>query len=258
MTSYDPKLLDKYAELAVKVGVNLQEGQRLALFSGVGMVGVPVQLAPLVRAETKHAYLAGAKFVNVLWDDQQLNLIRLQHGRSASLEEFPDWRVQTMIEYLEAGDATLSIYAQDPDLMAGQDPAALQTLHRVSVEKMAPAAAYTRAGLVNWSIISGATAAWAQKVFPDLAVDAAEARLWDAIFDSCRVRAEDPVAAWKQHVAELAARSNYLNAKQYKALHFKAPGTDLTVGMPHGHLWTSGSWVAKNGRATHARRRVGV
>lgn len=252
MACYDPQLLDKYAELAIKVGVNLQEGQRLVLFSGSGMVGVPVQLAPLVRAVTKHAYRAGAKYVNVLWDDQQLNLIRLQHGRCASLEEFPDWRVQTLVEYLEAGDATLSIYAQDPDLMAGQDPAALQTLHHVAVEKMAPAAAYTRAGLVNWSIISGATAPWAQKVFSDLSSDAAEARLWDAIFNSCRVRADDPAAAWKQHVDELAARANYLNAKQYKALHFKAPGTDLTVGLPDGHLWTSGSWVAKNGVKTVA------
>ena len=252
MTTYDPHFLDKYAELAVKVGVNLQEGQRLAIFSGGGMTGAPVQLAPLVRAVTKHAYRAGAKYVNVLWDDQQLHLLRLQHGRSASLEEFPDWRVQTLIEYMEAGDATLSIYAQNPDLMAGQDPEALQTLHRVAVEKIAPAAAYTRSGLINWSIIAGSIAPWAEKVFPDLAPDAAEAALWETMFDICRVGADDPIAAWRQHVNALAARSNHLNSKQYKALHFKALGTDLTVGMPDGHRWTSGSWVAGNGIETVA------
>jgi aminopeptidase len=252
MTTYDPQFLDKYAELAVKIGVNLQEGQRLAIFSGGGMTGAPVQLAPLVRAVTKHAYRAGAKYVNVLWDDQQLHLLRLQHGRSASLEEFPDWRVQTLIEYMEAGDATLSIYAQDPDMMAGQDPEALRTLHRVAVDKVAPATVYTRNGLINWSIISGAIEPWAIKVFPDLAPEAAETRLWQKIFDICRVGAGDPIEAWRQHVDELAARSNYLNAKQYKALHFKAPGTDLTMGIPSGHIWTSGSWVAGNGIETVA------
>lgn len=252
MTTYDPRLLDKYAELAVKVGVNLQEGQRLALFSGMGMTGVPVQLSPLVRAVTKHAYLAGAKYVNVLWDDQQLHLIRLQHGRSASLEEFPDWRVETLVAYMDAGDAVLSIYAQDPDMMAGQDPAVLQTLNRVAVEKMAPAAARTRSGLINWSLISGATEPWAQKVFPDLAPEEAQAKLWETIFDICRVSVNDPIAAWQHHVGQLAMRSHYLNSKQYRVLHFKAPGTDLAVGLPVGHIWTSGSWVARNGIETVA------
>ncbi len=253
MTTFNPQLLDKYAELAIKVGVNLKEGQRLALgVTFFGMTGVPVQLVPLVRALTKHAYLAGAKYVNVLWEDQELDRIRLEYGSPDSLDEFPNWRVQSSVEYMEAGDAVLMVYAQDPDLMAGQDPIALEKLHAVAAEKMAPAFAHITGGNINWSVISGSTAEWATKVFPDLTPEAAEARLWDAIFDVCRVKTDDPVAVWQQHISGLEARANYLNAKEYKALQYKAPGTNLQVGLPDGHLWLTGGLVAKNGIKTVA------
>jgi aminopeptidase len=248
MTTYDPKLLDKYAELAIKVGVNIQENQRLIIGSfSLPTTGVALELYPLVRALTKHAYLAGAKFVNVLWEDPQLTLIRLDYGKPNSLDEYPDWRVQTAIEYMEAGDATLSIYAQDPDLLAGQDSAALEKLLRAAVEKTAPAAALSRSNVVNWSIIGGAIEPWAKKVFPDLAPKEAEGRLWEVIFDICRIEADDPVAVWRQHMSQLTAMADYLNAKQYRALHYKAPGTDLTVGLPFRHVWITANLTARNG-----------
>lgn len=253
MTTFNPQLLDKYAELAIKVGVNLKEGQRLALgVTVLGMTGVPVQLVPLVRALTKHAYLAGAKYVNVLWEDQVLDRIRLEYGPRDALDEFPDWRVQSSVAYMEAGGAVLMVYAQDPDLMTGQDPVALEKLHAIAAEKTADAFAHITRGSINWSVISGSTAEWAKKVFPDLTPEAAEAKLWDTIFDVCRLKTDDPVAAWQQHIGDLEARADYLNAKAYQTLQYRAPGTDLRVGLPDGHLWLSGALVAKNAIKTVA------
>lgn len=241
MTNYDPQLLDKYAELAVRVGVNLREGQRLLI------AGVPVQLAPLVRLVTKHAYLAGARFVDVEWEDREIDRLQLEYGPPESLTEFADWRAQLNSDYFERGDATLAIVGEDPDLMAGQDPAALEKVNKVRVEKMAPVLAHISANDSNWSLIAGATTAWARKVFPELTYDTAEARLWDVIFDVCRVRSADPVTDWRQHITILRAREDYLNARMFKRLHFKAPGTDLTVGLPAGHCWLSGGLTARNG-----------
>jgi aminopeptidase len=92
----------------------------------------------------------------------------------------------------------------------------------------------------NWLVIAAAVPAWAAKVFPDVAAEAQEARLWDAIFKACRLDQVDPVAAWQEHIRHLLARSQYLTQKQYAALRFTAPGTDLTLGLPRGHVWKAG------------------
>jgi aminopeptidase len=253
MTTFDPQLLDKYAELTIRVGVNLKKGQRLALGATVhGMTGVPVQLVPLVRALTKHAYLAGARYVNVLWEDKELDRIRLEYGPHDALDEFPDWRVDASVAYMDAGDAVLMIYAHDPNLMVGQDPKALEKLNSVAAAKMAPALARLSQGITNWSFISGSIAEWATKVFPGSTPEAAEARLWDVIFEICRVKTDDPVASWQQHIIDLEARADYLNAKTYQTLVYRAPGPDLQVGLPDGHLWLSGGLIARNGIKTVA------
>lgn len=241
MTTYDPQMLDRYAELAVRVGVNLEPGQRLLI------TGVPLQLAPLARLVTKHAYLAGARFVDVEWLDESIDLLRLQYGSPESLHEFADWSAQLNSGYFAAGDAVLAIVGEDPDLMSGQDPDALEIVNKVRAEKMAPVLNHISAGSSNWSLIAGSTAAWAERVLPELDGQAAEARLWELIFDVCRVRSMNPVAAWQRHIRDLGAREAYLNDKAFKKLRLEGPGTDLTMGLPAGHCWLSGGLVAKNG-----------
>jgi aminopeptidase len=100
---------------------------------------------------------------------------------------------------------------------------------------------------VNWCVISAATPGWATRIFPDLETKDATDRLWDAIFDLCRLRSDDPVAAWQGHLDHLSARCRYLNMKQYASLHYTAPGTDLTVGLPAGHVWLGGRSTTKTG-----------
>jgi aminopeptidase len=99
----------------------------------------------------------------------------------------------------------------------------------------------------NWAVIAGATAGWATKIFPKLPPQEAVSRLWDAIWKMSRLDTADPVAAWEAHLASLAARADYLNRKQYYALKYKGPGTDLTLGLPKGHLWVSGRTKTRSG-----------
>jgi aminopeptidase len=104
----------------------------------------------------------------------------------------------------------------------------------------------------NWSIVAAASPAWARAVFPDEPEEIAVARLWDAIFAASRIDAPDPLRAWEEHNAALRARTRMLNEKNYSALHFRGPGTDLRVGLADGHDWNGGATRAKNGITCNA------
>ena len=240
------KQLQKYAELAVRVGVNLRPGQRL-LVRAPAPYGVAFEHAPLVHYIAEAAYKAGARLVDVFWGDEGMELIRFANAPRNSFTEFPKWKVVGPLEYAEKGDAILTISATDPDLLAGQDSKLVNIYQDTMWKEMAP---YLRHGMnntMNWCVISAARPSWAKKMFPRLTVEKAIAKQWDTIFKMCRVDAEDPVAAWKKHIRELQAHSAYLNRKQYVSLKYSAPGTDLTLGLPKGHHWASAREIAQNG-----------
>lgn len=226
--------LTRYADLIVRVGLNLQPGQRLLISAG-GTVG---DVAPLVRAVAAVAYGAGARFVDILWGDEHVTLARLQHADPETLTNYPDWQVALLTDYAEKGDAILSITAANPDYLDGQNPEHVALLRRVAGQHNAP---YRRAmahNHSNWCVVGAAAPGWAAKVFPDVAGSEAQlARLWDAIFAMCRLDQPDPVAAWQAHIGRIRARVDYLTARQYDAVRLTGPGTDLTVGLVPGHLW---------------------
>lgn len=227
--SFEQKL-QNYADLAVKIGVGLQPGQRL-------MVRAPVEAAPLTRLVVASAYQAGARLVDVIWSDDALTLARFEHAPRDSFEEISAWPVQAILETVDDGGASLAIHAQDPGLLKDQDLELVATAQRVYQAQAAPIRQRGMANLYNWSVISVPIASWAARIFPDDTPAAQMARLWDSIFAACRVDQPDPVAAWQQHVRELTARKAYLNAKQYTALTYRGPGTDLELGLPDGHIW---------------------
>jgi aminopeptidase len=238
--------LQKYAELVVRVGLNLREGQRLVINSPTTR-GVLLHNAPLVREVAKAAYRAGARYVDVLWGDESLLKTRVQEAPRDSFDEFSDWQIKAISEMLEHDGAHLTIRSNNPDLMNGEDPEAVDQIQKVYLQKYADFSQKIGQNLINWLVIAAAGPVWAARVFPDLEPAEAEKRLWEAIFSITRVDQPDPVAAWEKHVRELRSRSEYLNAKQYAALHYKAPGTDLTVGLPPGHFWNSAGSTAQNG-----------
>ena len=240
MTSEFEQNLEKYAQVVVKVGLNLQSGQRLLIGAPVGGALAPVEAAPFVRLIAAHAYKAGARLVDVMWGDDRLQPIRLQYALRDSLHEYPAWQVTTAVEYAQRGDAILMIFAHDPDLLNGQDPELAGMVDQIAAKNTGPIFDYMARNATNWSMISVPVPGWSAKVFPNIAPEAQNARLWDTLFEICRAKHADPVAAWQDHVKQLDVRSDYLNCKRFTALRFTGPATDLTVELPASHVWRSG------------------
>ncbi len=242
------ELLQKYAEAIVRVGLNLRAGQRLIITNATAR-GVPPAGRALVHAVTKAAYVAGARYVDVIWGDEEMLRLRLQHAPADSFSEYPKWMVSGILNMLENGDALLSIYANDPDAYHGLDSERLGAMQHSHLENWAPISALVTRNASNWSIAAAAAPAWAAKIFPDLDPEKAMGKLWQAIFETTRTTAPDPVAAWEEHIKNLRKRASYLQAKKYSALHYKSDKTDFTLGLPNGHKWISAQSLAENGIA---------
>ena len=242
------ELLRKYAEALVKVGLNLRAGQRLIITNATAR-GVLPPARSLVHAVTRAAYAAGARYVDVIWGDEEMLRLRLQNAPADSFNEYSTWQVQGIQDILEKGDALLSIYANDPDVYDGLDSERLGAMQRSHLEHWAPISTLVTRNASNWSIAAASAPAWAAKIFPDLPLEEAEEKLWQAIFETTRATAPDPVAAWEEHIQNLRRRASYLQAKKYSALHYKSDKTDFTLGLPNGHKWISAQSLAENGIA---------
>lgn len=238
--SFEEKL-QRYADLTVKVGLNLQPGQRLVIVAG------PLDVAPLVRAVTKSAYLNGSRLVSVLWFDEQLTLARYQYAPRDSFEEIADWMMTGYLNAIEQGDAYLQIWGTDPEALKDQDPGLIATAGRTLGKHYKPIGIHQGKNTVQWLLISSPTSDWATKVFRDKSPQEAVEQLWDAVFKACRVDESDPSAFWEQQVTELRKRREYLTGKQYTGLKYTAPGTDLTVGLPNEHIWFGGASQTPSG-----------
>jgi aminopeptidase len=247
------ELLRKYAEAIVKVGLNLRTGQRLIITNATARGVAPAGRA-LVHEVTKAAYAAGARFVDVIWGDEEMLRIRLQNAPADSFDEYPKWHVNGIVDMLEKGDALLSIYANDPDVYSGLDSERVGAMQKSHLENYASISTLVSRNAVNWCVVASAAPAWAAKIFPDLHSEEAMGKLWQAIFETTRAIQPDPVVAWQEHIRNLRKRADYMQAKKYSALHYRAASprdkssdTDFTLGLPRGHKWISAQSLAENG-----------
>jgi aminopeptidase len=229
--------LDRLAEVAVHVGLGLAAGQELVMTATLDAV-------PLARRITEHAYKAGASLVTTLLSDEESTLLRYRYGVDAGF----DVVYEGMAQAFRKGAARLAIAGGNPSLLSQQDPEKVSRANRAVSKAYRPALELITRHEINWTIVASATPAWASVVFPQLRPEEAMNQLWDAIFRASRADLPDPVAAWKEHDANLHARANRLNEKRFSALHFRGPGTDLRVGLAEDHLWLGGGTMAGNGR----------
>ncbi|HCL67239.1 MAG TPA: aminopeptidase [Rhizobium sp.] len=236
----DPAKLEKLAEVAVKVGLQLQKDQDLVMTA-------PIAALPLARLITKHAYMAGAGIVTTLFSDEDMTLSRYAHAPDASFDKASGWLYDGMAKAFEKGAARLAIAGDNPMLLSGQDPSKVARANKANSIAYKPALEHIANFDINWNICSYPNPSWAKLVFPGIPLDEAVRKLADAIFAASRVDQADPVAAWAAHNAELRKRSSWLNGERFSALHFTGPGTDLTVGLADGHEWHGGASTAKNG-----------
>ncbi len=240
MTTSLDSILTAYGELAVKVALNLRAGQRLFIIGPLANGGCSLDAAPLVRRVAESAYRAGASYVEVLWGDEPLQLARFRNARPETFGEFSSWLPDALFKHAEAGHAVLSIYANDPDLLKDEDAAVVGSVQQVVGRSVRPFRELISKNQTNWSVIAAPSQAWADVVFPNLPADERVPRLWQAIAALVRLDRPDPIAAWEDHLAALAARRDVLNRKRYSALRYRGPGTDLTLGLAPGHMWVSG------------------
>lgn len=227
-------LLDKYAELLVRVGVNVQPGQEL-------LIRADINAAPLVRKVAQAAYELGSPYVHVFWGDGYVNRARFLHGPEGSFGRYPQYAADGINRLAQGGAASLAITSDDPDLLAGVDPDRYAQYIREWQKAVQPYRDVSMRDGMQWCVAGAASAGWAAKVFPDLPQDEAVSKLWDAIFTATRVTTDDPVARWHDHNEELRGMREKLNARRYASVRFTGPGTDLTVGLADGHLWDGGS-----------------
>jgi aminopeptidase len=247
MSTDHDSMLAAYGELAVKIALNLQPDQRLLIVGPIANGGASLDAAPLIRRIAESAYRAGARYVETLWGDESLQLLRYRHAPRDSFQEFSSWLPGALLQHAESGHAVLSIYANDPDAFQNEPPELVGTVQQVVSRSVRPFRECISRNQTNWAVIAAASPGWAQRVFPDAHQDKRLTMLWDAIRRLCRLDQPDPIDAWERHLKALAARRDYLNDKQYEALTYRAPGTDLTIGLAPKHAWVSGRSTTRSG-----------
>lgn len=226
--------LEQYAELAAKVGANVQEGQYL-------LINTSTETLDFTRLVVKKAYEAGAGRVHVNLTDDFVTRAFYDNASEEEINQYPSWIVEQREELIAKKGALLWIDAEDPDLLSGVDTERLAKQQKVGGEALKN---YRKAVMnddIAWSIVAVPSKKWAAKVFPDLREEEQIPALWDAIFASVRIGEGDVVALWREHIENLEKRATLLNEKAYAKLHYRAPGTDLTIELPKGHIWQSGS-----------------
>lgn len=226
--------LEKYAELIVKVGVNVQQGQPV-------VIRTPIEGVEFARKLTKVAYECGAKKVYMEYSDEEVARMTYEYASEETLGEFPKWETEKYETLVKENAAFISISASNPDLLKGIEPNKIMAAQKASGNGLTLFRKAVSNSEVCWCVISIPTKAWSLKVFPECkSEEEAKQKLWEKIFEVNRLNESDPVKAWRKHVESLAEKCEQLNQKQIKCLHYTAPGTDLLVELPKGHKWEGG------------------
>jgi len=244
-TPIDPVKLDRLAEVAVKVGLGLREGQDLLLTA-------PAVALPLVRKIAEHAYKVGAGLVTPILTDEAVTLARYRFGHEGGFDRAANWLYEGMAKAFSGNTARLAIVGDNPMLLSGEDPIRVARASKANSVAYQPALEKIVNFDTNWNIIAYPSPSWAKQVFPDVPEDVAVAKLADAIFAASRVDKDSAVENWDAHNARLRERTEWLNGQRFSALHYSAPGVDLTIGLADGHEWEGGASTAKNGITCNA------
>lgn len=232
--------LKKYAELAVKVGVNLQKGQTLLLRA-------PISCTDFAREIVNAAYDLGARDVEIEWSDEESSLIKYIKAPEDIFDEFPKWKIEKYNSLLDKGVCIINIDSSNPTIFKDVDPIRMQKASKASSESIPLWRDAIISDKIKWTIVSAPNKEWASKVFPELDENEAINKLWDYIFKCTRVDTDNPIVSWKNHNSKLAEKVMFLNNYKFKSLHFKSSKTDLHIDLPEGHIWAGGSSLDPNG-----------
>jgi aminopeptidase len=225
--------LERYAELAVRVGANVQPGQEV-------FVHPMVEHTELGRALVRQAYEAGAAFVHLIYRDDHNRRAMIGLGPDSALTYSPAWAKELMLE--EAGNASIGTTGRpEPELLADLDGERVGRAIQLELAEIAQQ--QHRDNSVNWCGVGAPNEGWARQVFGEPDVE----RLWEKVAFCMRLDEPDPVEAWREHIARLDARAATLTALRPDALRYRGPGTDLTVGLLPSARWGSARFRTAGG-----------
>lgn len=254
--------LRDYAEVIVRVGLNLQPGQRLLIAEPYELQGVNRGAASLVEAIKTAALTTGSptRAIEVIWGD------------AAGLREFTirkDWRglarlvdthAEIMADYVRNGDALLFLLGSHPALMDGIPSRQVAQARNLCSEHFGPIAQQLVQGATNWTAAPAPSTDWAEVVFQHLPARERLDALWSTVFEATRIGkyqaanlASDQsllpttLRAWDEHLKTLSEQRDALNAHRFRAVHFQGDGTDLTVHLPPDHVWCTACLRSKAG-----------
>ena len=232
--------LKKYARLIAETGVNVQDNHTVVL-------QISVDQAPLARLITEEAYRLGAAEVIVQWSDETIQREFLAHAATDRIENVPQYKIDQTDDWIAKGASRISVVSSNPDALAGVDAQRVAAFQAANGKALVNLRKATQANKVSWTVVAAASEGWAAKVFPELATSEEQVdALWNEIFKTTRIYEENPVIAWDIHDKKLQEKAAELNEQQFTALHYTAPGTDLTIGLPKNHLWEgAGSYNAR-------------
>lgn len=234
-------LLEKYAHLIAKVGVNVQKEDTVVVYASV-------EQAQLARLVTKEAYRLGAAEVIVQWNDDEIQRDFLTHAADDRINQVPTYKVDEANAFAEKRVTRISIVSQDPDALLGVNTQRVATYQAARGKALQAVMEATQSNKLRWTVVAASSPAWAKKVFPELtSSDEQVDRLWDEIFKTTRIYTEDPIKAWQEHDAAMRQQAERLNQEQFSALHYTAPGTDLVIGLPENHVWEGAGSFAADG-----------
>jgi aminopeptidase len=233
--------LRKYAELVLRNGINLQEGQDIVISIGTEQAYFAEMLVDVCYKELNSG------MVHVQWSNESITRSKYEHASDEVMGYIPNYTVEKQREMAEKGAAMLSVVAANPDLLKGIEPKRVADFSKLAAKTFEPFRKYRQDGTVPWCIVAVSSKIWGKKVFPELSEVEAEAKLWDYIFKATRADLEDPVKAWDEHVANLKEKSEWLTSMNFKQVHYVADGTDLYVDLVKGHKWISAAFQAKKG-----------
>lgn len=240
--NFDPikmSLIEKYAELIVTKGVNLQKGQPVILRG-------PIGASEFMRLVLRKCYQNGASYVMLEYIDSLAEKEKYLYGEQAAISYFPKWKADGYEELCKNNACFIRISGDDPDVFSDVPAEITGLANKIISQGMKKVNRYTMSSELSWVVAGAPTPEWAKKVFPNLSSDEAVDKLWNRILESSRVNAADPAKAWDEHNANLRSKTDYLNSMQFKSLHYKSEGngitkgTDLTVELPDNHIWSGG------------------
>ncbi len=234
----DEATLERLADLVVGFGANVQQDQIVSVTCEPGK-------EPLTRAIAASAYRRGAKFVDVAWFDPWVKRARVEHAREETLDFVPDWYGSRILALGDQRAARIGLSGPSaPGLLEDLDPVR-SGKDRLPAVKESGKVVNDRT--TNWSIIPCSTPVWASLVFPDLPAEEAQAALDERLLHVLRLDEADPIAAWRERADTLAAAATRMNERGFDALHYEAPGTDLTIGLLPGHEWDAARFSTIDG-----------